>query len=190
MRLALITFFAAGFFSLTTGAQSPSPEMPATNLFDFESESEARWQVVNDGVMGGRSRGYVAVEDGALRFTGVLVTRGGGFTSIRTRASADLGGFDGIELLVRGSGRTFELEVSDGTRWRGRAVSRRASFPTSSEWQWVRVPFSSLQASVFGRPVNPSPIDPAGIRGFGLYIADGIDGAFGLEVDSIRAYRD
>jgi len=159
------------------------------SLFEFGSAKEASWRVVNDGVMGGRSKGFVSLEEGTLRFTGTLVTRGGGFTSLRAARPTDLSNYDGLELLVRGNGRTFEIEVSDGARLRGRSVSRRAAFKTTDEWIVVRVPFSSLLTTVFGQPVNVKSIDLSNVDSFGLYIADGIDGAFRLEVDAIRAYR-
>ncbi len=157
-------------------------------LFDFNRADEASWDVVNDGVMGGRSAGYIAVADGALRFTGTLVTQGGGFTSVRARRDVDLTGQVGIELRVRGSGRQFEVEVDDGLRMYGRNVSRRAAFPSSSDWTLVRVPFTTLRNTIFGREVNAAPIDLARLRGVGLYMADGQDGPFRLEVDYIRAY--
>jgi hypothetical protein len=130
----------------------------------------------------------VAIEEGTLRFTGTLVTQGGGFTSIRARRDIDLTGQAGMELRVRGSGRQFEVEVDDGLRTYGRTVSRRAPFATSAEWTLVRVPFSTLRSTVFGQAVNAPPIDLAKIRGVGLYIADGRDGPFRLEVDYIRSY--
>jgi hypothetical protein len=52
----------------------------------------------------------------------------------------------------------------------------------------VRVPFSALRSTIFGRAVNAAPLDVARIRGVGLYIADGKDGTFRLEVDYIRSY--
>lgn len=172
------------------GPADEPPKHPATmTLFDFDSADEASWQVVNDGVMGGRSRGYVAIEDGVLRFTGTLVTQGGGFTSVRTDRSVDLAGYDGLELRVRGSGRTFEVAVDDGTRRRGRTVSRRAPFETEAAWSVVRVPFSELGTTIFGQPVSAPPVDLANVKRIGLYILDGIDGPFRLEVDTIRAYR-
>ena len=157
-------------------------------LFTFDRADEAAWQVVNDGVMGGRSSGFVRVEDGALHFTGTLVTRGGGFTSVRAARAADLSGETGIELRVRGGGRQFELELDDGLRNYRRSVSRRAPFPTSKEWTVIRVPFSALRSTVFGEPVNAPPIDLSRIRGVGIYIADGQDGPFRLEVDFVRSY--
>jgi hypothetical protein len=159
-------------------------------LFTFDTDAEARWSIVNDGVMGGLSQGYAEIADGALVFTGELVTRGGGFTSVRGVREMDLTGYDGIELRVRGGGRTFELDVDDGTRRGWRQVSRRATFPTTDEWQTVRIPFASLETSVFGRAVRADPIDPSAIESMGLFIADGIDGPFRLEVDWIRAYAE
>jgi hypothetical protein len=158
-------------------------------LFEFDDPGEASWQVVNDGVMGGRSKGYIAIEDGVLRFTGSLVTRGGGFTSVRAARSFDLEGYDGLELRVRGGGRVFEIEVDDDTRRRGRTVSRRAPFETTAEWALVRVPFTQLRSTVFGQSVSVETVDLSNVKRVGLYIVDGIDGPFRLEVDSIRAYR-
>ena len=168
--------------AMSTDASPPR----AASLFEF-ADGEARWRVVNDGVMGGRSQGFVDVQDGTLRFTGELVTRGGGFTSVRAPRRLDLSGADGVEMRVRGGGRTFEIDLDDGSRLRGRPVSRRAAFPTTGGWQTVRVPFSALRASVFGQPVRVEPLDPAALRSVGLFIADGQDGPFRLEVDWIRA---
>lgn len=159
------------------------------SLFTFDRADEAEWNVVNDGVMGGRSAGFVSVADGILRFTGTLVTQGGGFTLVRARREADLSGLLGLELRVRGSGRSFQVEVDDGLRTSfGRRVSRRGPFTPTAEWSVVRVPFSSFRSTVFGRPVNAPAIDLARIESIGLFIADGQDGPFVLEVDWIRAY--
>ncbi len=157
-------------------------------LFTFDHASEPAWTVVNDGVMGGRSQGFVRVSDGMLHFTGTLVTTGGGFTLTRARCDADLTGHIGVELRARGSGRSFQVELDDGTRQYGRSVSRRAPFPTSAEWTIVRVPFTALRNTIFGQTVDAPPLNVARIQSVGLYMADGRDGPFVLEVDSIRAY--
>lgn len=161
--------------------------MPVT-IFEFDRADEAEWDVVNDGVMGGRSAGFVKVEKGALLFSGTLVTQGGGFTLARARRVIDLSGQVGLELRVRGSGRQFEVEVDDGERSYGRSVSRRGAFTAAAEWTLVRVPFSTLRNTIFGQAVNAPLIDLARIRAVGLYMADGKDGPFQLEVDYIRAY--
>ena len=159
-------------------------------IFTFDDTDGAQWTIENDGVMGGRSQGFVEVANGTLVFTGEVVTEGGGFSSVRATRQADLSGYDGIELRVRGGGRTFELDVDDGTRSRGRDVNRRGPVPTSDSWETVRVPFASLEESAHGEPVSVAPIDLSAVTSIGIYIIDGNDGPFRLEVDWIRAYHE
>lgn len=173
-----------------TGWGGTPQEIPTqVTLFAFDGTDEAEWFVVNDGVMGGRSSGFVTVQAGTLRFSGTLVTRGGGFTSVRARRVIDLTGAAGLELRVRGDGRQYEVEVDDGLRGNRGNLSRRAPFVAPAEWTLVRVPFSALRDTVFGQAVNAPPIDLARIQGLGLYIADGRDGPFRLDVDFIRTYH-
>ena len=158
-------------------------------LLDFEDASISEWEVVNDGVMGGRSKGFVEIESGRLRFHGELVTQGGGFTSVRISRSLDLSSYDGLEMRVRGNGRRFEVEVNDDHRYGWRSVSRRAPFDTSDEWQTVQIPFSALRPTVFGRAVDVPTVKLSDIERIGFYILDGKDGPFELEVESVNAYR-
>ncbi|MBL37207.1 MAG: hypothetical protein CMP07_02240 [Xanthomonadales bacterium] len=186
-------FVAASLCLVFTCSASPAraegEENETVPLFEFEDSTESNWSVVNDGVMGGRSKGYREVAGGIMRFDGTLVTRGGGFTSVWTPRRVDLSSFDGLEMRVRGNGRDFEVEVNDGLRYGWRNVSRRIPFETTEEWRTVRVPFSDVRSTVFGEPVNVAQIDLASVERFGFYILDGIDGPFWLEIDSVRAYR-
>ena len=195
-----LSFVLAGLMlAACASADEPSPTptptadaMPVSDpmtLFDFDDD--AGWAIQNDGVMGGDSQGSFEVEGGTLTFTGTVVTQGGGFTSVLAERDADLAAYDGLELRVRGGGRTFEVEVDDGSRdERGRQVSRRAPFETTSDWRTVRVPWSAFETSVFGEPYDAAPLDASAIEAFGLYIIDGNDGPFRLEVDAIRAYAE
>ena len=165
-------------------------EVSTKMLFDFEGAEKAQWRVESDRVMGGRSTGSVEMTESTLVFDGEVVTEGGGFSSVRARRQVDLSGYDGIELRVRGGGRTFELDVSDGTESRGREVNRRGPFPTTGSWETVRVPFDSLEETAHGEPVSPGPLNLSAVTSIGIYIIDGKDGPFRLEVDWIRAYRE
>lgn len=189
-RLLHITALFFFFFAKLAFPMDQVNEQATRSIFEFDRDTDLNWSVVNDGVMGGRSAGYIAIEAGTLRFTGTLVTQGGGFTSVRARRDSDLSDATGLELLVRGSGRQFEIEVDDGLVYFGRSVSRRTTFASSADWTLIRVPFSSLQSSIFGQRVNVAPINLSRIVGVGIYIADGQDGDFSLEVDHIRAYTD
>jgi hypothetical protein len=203
---AVVLLFAAGVGPTAASAQSTGTQskdtqatsasaneetgVPSKILFDFADAGTARWRVESDRVMGGRSTGSAEVTEGTLVFDGEVVTEGGGFSSVRAGRNVDLSGHNGIELRVRGGGRTFELDVSDGTESRGREVTRRGSFPTTGSWETVRVPFDSLEETAHGEPVSPGPLNLSAVKSIGIYIIDGKDGPFRLEVDWIRAYRD
>ncbi len=157
-------------------------------ILDFGSPTPTDWQIQNDGVMGGKSTGHVEFVDDALRFTGEVVTEGGGFTSVLTAGDYDLSAYEGVEVHVRGGGRTFEFAIDDGVRSRGREVWRRAPFTPTAAWTWVRLPFADLTASVHGEPYDAPALDKRGVRQLGFYIIDGRDGAFRLEVRGVRGY--
>lgn len=157
-------------------------------IFDFDNGDASAWSIQDDGVMGGKSKGAFAVEDGYLQFTGTTVTEGGGFSSVLTEGKLDLEGRTGVEVRVRGDGREYEIAFHDGTRDRGREVWRQAPFATSEEWATVRVPFADLETSAHGEPVNVAPLDKGAVELSGFYITDGRDGPFRLEVDWVKAY--
>ena len=92
----------------TTIADPPATIAAACRrLTDFDdSDFDGGWAVVNDGVMGGRSNGALEFTDSAMRFTGDVVTAGGGFTSVRLRLTGDELTGSGFSRVARPLGRT------------------------------------------------------------------------------------
>lgn len=159
------------------------------SLVNFDnSPQEPRWVAVNDGVMGGRSRGYPTVTDGKLEFSGELsLANNGGFSSVRSVGrNFDLTGATAVLLRVRGDGRRYQLRLATEARYRGVSISYGAGFDTTAgEWIEVRVPLASLQPTVRGSSLQGPPLDPSQVREIGLLIADKREGAFALMVDWI-----
>ena len=161
--------------------------------FNSNGKANLKWRVVNDGVMGGLSRGEVSFPDsGILRFRGNLsLENNGGFSSVRTGPIAlDLSDNDGILLRVRGDGRRYQLRLGTDVRHRFMEVSFKAEFDTrKDEWSEIQVPFSDFVGSFRGRELKDKTLDPAKTRRLGLLLADKKAGPFNLEVDWIRAYK-
>ena len=160
-------------------------------LTDFSSGSaDLGWTVVNDDVMGGRSRGGFETEAGSLRFAGRTNTNGGGFSSIRTKAlSLDLSAYDGVRVRVRADGRRYTWRITTDARWRGRTVSYWADFQTTrGEWTTVDIPFARFEPQFRGMALDGPRLDTSRIRGMGLMIYDKRDGPFELELDRVEAY--
>ncbi|BAM05305.1 CIA30 family protein [Phycisphaera mikurensis] len=160
---------------------------------DFSDAAEAeRWRVVNDGVMGGGSEGAVSFEGGVMTFAGEIVTDGGGFSSVRRALEPGvLAGAEAVTLRVRSDGRGYRVSFRDGTRvsWGGEVMHAASLDAESQEWTEATVRFDDLTASFHGEPADVEPFDPAAANQIGVILSDGVDGAFRLEVEWIRAER-
>jgi NADH dehydrogenase [ubiquinone] 1 alpha subcomplex assembly factor 1 len=188
----------------STRADNPPPATvagpPATTsatcrrLTDFDdSDLNGGWAVVNDGVMGGRSRGAIEFTDSAMRFRGDVVTAGGGFTSVRLQLTGDeLTGSDSLVLRVRSDERTYGLTLQDTAQTGRRSISHGADLtingPADADrWQTAITSHNELLPSVFGQPLDAPGFDPDQAVEIGIIISDGIDGPFNLEIDWIDA---
>ena len=152
------------------------------------------WIVVDDAVMGGRSEGHLSSEEGHLVFHGVLRTRGGGFTSVRSNDLSDsLDGREAVVLRVRGDGRRYACDLRKTPRIRGWGVTWRAEFDTrDGDWTEVVLPLEGFVPTWRGRRLDRSRVrggEPFWARtgSVGFMIADGIDGPFRLEIGAVRA---
>lgn len=165
-----------------------------TRLFEFAQSSDtAKWQIVNDGVMGGRSSSQASVVntesgEGVMRFAGNLsLENNGGFASVRSRPSGSLGLDSGetILLRVKGDGRryTFNLYTPD----RRTAFSYQMQFDTKAgQWTDVRLPVDNFVAHSFGRPMPNMRLSPSRVQSVGILLGDKTPGAFEILIDWIN----
>lgn len=175
-----------------SAATTPSAE--CERLTDFDTADG--WVVVNDGVMGGRSAGAIEFSNSTLRFSGNVVTAGGGFTSVRLPLfDTELADSDSLQLRLRADERTYGLTLEDAAQTGRRAISHGADLTVDRPidpdgWQTVELSYDELRPSVFGQPLDAPPFDPNQATEIGIIISDGVDGDFVLEVDWIDACRD
>ena len=193
IALACLTFFTWGAV-VSAADESADAESESGVLLDDFTDAEAcreRWITVNDGVMGGKSKGGPTFEDGRLNFAGTINTDGGGFSSIRTRPDEhDLTGTAGLLLRVKGDGRTYEASLRTDAKLGRWWIPVRAEFETTEgEWVEVFVPYDAMTPSIMGRVIekNPPALELDKVKSFGIMLADGQDGDFTLEVDWIKA---
>lgn len=180
---------------MTFSAASPGAADAETGggllLTDFSADhADLGWFVVNDNVMGGRSDGDFAIDDGDLLFAGRTNTRGGGFASIRTRpVELDLSEYAGIRLKVRGDGRRYTWRLTTDAQWRGREVAYWADFDTLDDaWNTADVPFADFVPRFRGTQLDGPELNTAQITSMGLMIYDNEDGPFELRLASVGAY--
>lgn len=187
------------FFSLTpwiaaTAIASlcfPAPVVAAENViaaFD-KAESLALWKSVNDGVMGGVSRGgFKRSDQETLVFSGELsLENNGGFASIRmVPGDLKLAGTSGVAIKARGDGRTYWVDLRLANQ--PAASSYRAYLATTAgEWKETRIPYQEFKLQAFGEDLPTKAINPESINSVGFTIADKKEGEFSLEIASIKA---
>ena len=159
------------------------------DLYDFSaSKSSGSWMIVNDGVMGGVSRSQLSLSStGTLLFQGnVSLDYGGGFASVRSVfKTVDAGNFNGILIMVKGDGKTYQLRVRQQKQFDGVAFFQRFE-TTKGEWSEIFLPFNRFQASYRGRLLLDHPkLNRKEISQIGLMISDKQKGEFSLEVKRI-----
>ncbi|WP_366942641.1 CIA30 family protein [uncultured Sulfitobacter sp.] len=149
------------------------------------------WEYVADTVMGGVSEGQLSVmefEGGtAKRLHGtVSLDNNGGFIQMAFDL-ADGAVFDalewrGIELTFQGNSNTYEIRLRTDQLQRP-WQSYRAMIETTSEWQTLRLPWTS-----FAPHRTEAPFDPARLRRIGV-LAIGSEMVADVSVAEIGFYR-
>lgn len=184
--LSAVAVYVCGA-TLVRGEEMTVPE----NLIDFREGASAEWLVVNDGVMGGLSSSRIRpTDEGTGLFTGELsLENNGGFASVRCLADPrDLSEYDGLELRVRGDGRTYQLRLRTSGGFDG--VAYRAFFETvEGEWTSTRLPFTDFVPTFRGRTLTDVPaLDPSRIEQIAFMLADKRAGRFELEIEYVRTW--
>ena len=162
------------------------------NLIDFSQTDRSRWYPVNDGVMGGISRSDIrrTGRDTGV-FEGVLsLENNGGFASVRVVVERrNLSIYSGLEVRVRGDGRTYQLRLRTTDSFDG--IAYRADFETrDGEWTTTRIPFDQFLPGFRGRTLSDAaPLDTSRIQQLGFMLADKKPGPFSLEIDYVRVWK-
>lgn len=174
--------------SLMTQADEPNSKL----LDDFKTTSTiGTWISVNDGVMGGLSKGGPKInQEKKMVFKGeISLANNGGFSSIRTRGSVlSLSNYNGLEIKIKGDGRMYYLTSRSNSK-------RMLAFwspiqPAKNEWTVIRVPFDSFYATYFGKKIPMMSLNTKKITSIGLMLYDKQGGSFEIETEYIKAYKD
>ncbi|MCG8598687.1 MAG: CIA30 family protein [Verrucomicrobiales bacterium] len=189
----LLPVWLAATISLSLAGEKGPWSWRGQTVTEFDSQTaDLDWRIVNDGVMGGLSKGNVEISDsGVMTFSGDLsLQNNGGFSLVRSRkVDLNLSNDLGMLLKVKGDGRTYELRLESDARHRGRVVSFSGKFATKAgQWMQVKVPFSEFRGGWRGMDLPDAVLNPAAIEQVGIILADKKEGPFELEVDYIRTF--
>lgn len=162
-----------------------------TSFFEFKSEEEINlWRIVNDGVMGGLSKGNIQWDESpnTMIWSGnVSLENNGGFASIRTAPqNYGAGPFEKVIFRVKGDGKVYKFRLRSSGNFDGIAYS--LDFKTKkAEWIEISLPINDFLPTFRGR-IFPEygTIKTENLQQIGFLIAGKQKGKFSLEVDWIR----
>lgn len=124
-------------------------------VFDFAKTGDTgNWLVVNDGVMGGLSKGtFMPGENGTAVFSGtVSLENSGGFSSVRyNTGKIEVEGFSVLELHLKGDGKKYQVRIRENS---SDYYSFIYTFQTSGDWETVKIPLAEMFPSFRGRKLN------------------------------------
>lgn len=162
-------------------------------LVAFEgSGSAGAWQSIGDPIMGGKSEGRVSItEIGVGEFHGTVRSdNGGGFASVKRDMPAPVNGagFEGIEFLALGDGRTYKVGLRNDTN-RNRVVYQQAFTPEPGTWTLVRLSFRDFVPTWRGRIISDAaPLNSSQLASLSVFVSGGQYGDFCLRMQSWFLY--
>ena len=180
--LQIVTLALIYILALTPSRAAP----PAKVLFDFADPAAMRgWQVEDDVVMGGVSRGKLTRDDARPPvFRGeVSLENDGGFSSIQNNFDPiDVSKYQHAVIRLKGDGKDYRFLVESDPKARHYYV---AEFTTKGDWQEIKIPLRKMYPVRRGDRLDIPDYPAETMSQVRFMIANGRAESFQLEIASI-----
>lgn len=156
------------------------------SIFDFSKDIMAQgWYIVNDGVMGGLSKGSFSLDKDVAVFKGEVSTdNNGGFTMVQNRFnSIKTNSFSAFVIKLKGDGKDYQFRVKSD---RYQQYSYVYQFSTSGDWEEITIPYSDMVPQFRGRKLSMPNFDGKKIEEIAFLIGNKRDEAFELQLSSLH----
>jgi hypothetical protein len=161
-------------------------DQPGKVLFDFAEPAAMRgWQIEDDGVMGGVSKGtFTHAPAGHAVFSGkVSLENNGGFSSVQSYFEPiDVSSYRNAVIRVKGDGKNYRFIVESEKDARHYYV---ASFETTGEWQEIKIPLRQMYPVRRGDRLGLPDYPGKTMSQVRFMIANGRAESFQLEIGSV-----
>lgn len=150
-----------------------------------QKEDISTWYVVDDGVMGGLSEGFISFSAGKnLLYTGqVRLENNGGFSSIRHDFDTkQVKQYQYVVLTLKGDGKEYQFRIKEDRQQR---YSYIKSFTTSGEWQTIKLPLDEFYPGFRGNQLNIPNYAGVEMEEVAILIGNKKNESFTLEIDKI-----
>lgn len=171
--------------SIILMAMSTTPVL----IYDFSANDNLNgWFIVNDDVMGGRSKSTFDISQNQTGiFKGkVSLENNGGFASVHYRFTAKkVGEAKKLRLYVKGDGKKYQARIYASAR---DYYSYISYFQTNGEWQHIDIPLNEMYPSFRGRKLDMPNFSSANIEEVALLIGNKKAETFQLEINKIELH--
>jgi len=155
-------------------------------LFDFQKDKNlSTWVVVDDTVMGGRSKGNLEINDeGYALYSGkVSLENNGGFSSLRYQFDRkNVESYTTASIRLKGDGKRYQFRVKSN---QNDYYSYIYYFTTTGEWETIEIPLHEMKPSFRGRELDIPNYDGQVMEELAFLIANYKAESFRLEIDKI-----
>jgi len=174
-------FLTVLFFSLLV--------TPATYTINFGEQTEQpNWRIINDGVMGGMSKGKVEFRKNSVLFSGTIsLENNGGFSSYKGPfQSTDLSAYTHVKIRYRSIGEAVNVTLETDRRF-FRPYFKLRMEPTD-DWKTVSIPLTDFTEYQLGQPTGNKLTQEAlaSIQRIGFLVGEKKPGSFEVEVDFVE----
>ena len=155
-------------------------------IYDFKKDKNiSNWYIVDDGVMGGLSKGNISLsKEGNALYTGFVTTENnGGFSSLRHAFDKrNIEDYTHILLHIKGDGKVYQFRIKED---KNQPYSYVKNFKTSGNWESISIPLTDFYPSYRGYNLNKPNFSGDYIEEVAFLISNKIKETFVLEIRSI-----
>jgi hypothetical protein len=155
-------------------------------VYDFEKTSDlSGWSVIDDGVMGGNSKGNFSLKENSYGYYygEVSLENNGGFSSLKYQfKEKDISCFTKVKIEVKGDGKQYQFRIKK------KAIEKCAYislFSTTKEWQTITFLLSDMYPTFKGKKLEKPNLIPSKIEQIGFLIANKTAENFSLKIRKI-----
>ena len=156
-------------------------------ILDFRSQGSVEgWNIVNDVVMGGRSKGSISYhESGYAIFQGnVSLENNGGFSSAQfSFPERSVGSHHAFLLRLKGDGKKYQFRVRSN---RSERHAYTYNFDTSGDWQTIEVPMDKMSPTWRGMRLDLPAYPGETLAEIAFLIGNNKPETFKLQIESIQ----
>lgn len=154
--------------------------------YTFNKDSINDWYVINDGVMGGKSKGEFELDaNGIGQFSGfVSLENNGGFTMMsNSKINWSVRPSQNIRIMLKGDGKEYQFRIrADNSSY----YSYVHTFKTSGEWEIIEFPLEEMYASWRGMKQDIPNFDKNSIEEIAFLVGNKKAESFKLLIEKVE----